>query len=91
VVYEAPYNDDPAAQRASAEYIHQLGEALADGRRGDAVALFMQYVGLPPEQITGMRKAPFWAAMEAMGQPWPTTIQPLWDQRPPYRRTNSRW
>jgi pimeloyl-ACP methyl ester carboxylesterase len=66
-VYEAPYNDDPAAQRAWTEYIRQLGEALADGRRGDAVALFMQYVGMPAEQIAGMRQAPFWAGMEAIG------------------------
>ena len=27
----------------------------------------MQYVGMPPEQITGMRQAPFWAGMEAIG------------------------
>jgi pimeloyl-ACP methyl ester carboxylesterase len=66
-VYEAPYNDDQAAQQAWGEYIRHLGEALAAGRRGDAVALFMQYVGMPPEQIAGMRQAPFWASMEAIG------------------------
>src|SRR5215831_9298643 len=65
-VYEAPYNDDPTAQQAWGEYIRQLGDALSSGRRGDAVALFMQYVGMSRQQIAGMRQAPFWAGMEAI-------------------------
>jgi pimeloyl-ACP methyl ester carboxylesterase len=65
-MYEAPYNDDPEAQRAWGEYIEQLTEALADNRRGDAVALFMKYVGMPDEQIDGMRQSPFWLSVEAL-------------------------
>lgn len=65
-MYEAPYNDDPAAQRAWAQYVTRLTEALGDGRPGDAVAAFMTLVGTPADQIDGMRKAPFWAAMEAI-------------------------
>jgi pimeloyl-ACP methyl ester carboxylesterase len=65
-VYEAPYNDDPAAQKAWGEYIRGLTDALAAGRRGDAVALFMRYVGTPPEQVAGMRQAPFWPSLEAI-------------------------
>jgi len=63
-IYEAPYNDDPAAQKIYREYIHNLTDALGSNRRGDAVALFMALVGTPPEQIEGMRQAPFWAGME---------------------------
>jgi pimeloyl-ACP methyl ester carboxylesterase len=65
-VYEAPYNDDPQAQRAWGEYIEQLTEALAANRRGDAVALFMKYVGVPAEQVDGMRGTPFWPNLEAI-------------------------
>lgn len=65
-MYEAPYNDDPAAQKAWGEYLNNLTEALASGRRGDAVALFMAYVGMPAAQIEGMRQAPFWGGMEAL-------------------------
>jgi pimeloyl-ACP methyl ester carboxylesterase len=65
-IYEAPYNDDPAAQKAWSEYLTRLTELLASGRRGDAVALFMALVGTPAAQIEGMRKAPFWAGMEAI-------------------------
>ena len=65
-IYEAPYNDDPKAQKAWGEYVKSLTEALASDRRGDAVALFMAYVGTPAAQIEGMRHAPFWAGMEAI-------------------------
>jgi pimeloyl-ACP methyl ester carboxylesterase len=65
-LYEVPYNDDPAAQKAWGEYIKNLTAALASGRRGDAVALFMAYVGIPAAQIDGMRRAPFWGGMEAI-------------------------
>jgi pimeloyl-ACP methyl ester carboxylesterase len=65
-MYEAPCNDSPDAQRAWGQYIEQLTEALAANRHGDAVALFMRYVGTPAEQIEGMRHAPFWPGMEAL-------------------------
>ncbi len=65
-MYEAPYNDDPKAEKAWGEYIENLTEALASDRRGDAVALFMAYVGISTAQIEGMRHAPFWGGMEAI-------------------------
>jgi pimeloyl-ACP methyl ester carboxylesterase len=65
-MYEVPYNDDPGARRAWKEYIRGLTEALAAGRRGDAVALFMRYVGMPNDQIEGMRQMPMWQGMEAL-------------------------
>jgi pimeloyl-ACP methyl ester carboxylesterase len=65
-MYEAPYNDDPAVRKPWATYIARLTEALADDRRGDAVALFMTYVGMPDGQVAGMRQAPFWAGLEAV-------------------------
>jgi pimeloyl-ACP methyl ester carboxylesterase len=65
-MYDAPYNDEPAARRAWQEYLGRLTEALAAGRRGDAVALFMRYVGMPDAQIDGMRQTPFWPAAEAI-------------------------
>lgn len=64
--YEAPWNDDPAAQEAWRRYRRELAEAVAGGRRGDAAALFMRYVGTPAEQIAGMREQAFWAGFEAV-------------------------
>ncbi len=81
-MYEPPYNNDPGAQESWSQYLRQLEVALAEGRRGDAVALFMRFVGMPAEQVDGMRRAPFWPGMEAvaptlaydhaaiLGEPW---------------------
>jgi pimeloyl-ACP methyl ester carboxylesterase len=65
-LYEPPHTDDPADRKPWATYIAQLTEALAAGRNGDAVALFMRFVGMPDEQIAGLRQAPFWPGMEAV-------------------------
>jgi pimeloyl-ACP methyl ester carboxylesterase len=65
-MYEAPYNDDAEAQRAWKQYITQLTEALAADRRGDAVALFMKYVGMPADQIEAMRQTPAWPLLESI-------------------------
>jgi pimeloyl-ACP methyl ester carboxylesterase len=65
-IYEAPHNDDPDAQQSWSEYLRELGQLLADGRRGDAVALFMRFVGTPDDQVEVMRQAPFWPSMEAI-------------------------
>jgi pimeloyl-ACP methyl ester carboxylesterase len=56
-MYEPPYNNDPGAQESWSQYLRQLRETLAEGRRGDAVALFMRFVGTPAEQIDLMRRA----------------------------------
>lgn len=81
-MYEPPYNNDPDAQESWSQYLRQLRQALADGRGGDAVALFMRFAGMPAEQVDGLRRAPFWPGMEAvaptlaydhahiMGEPW---------------------
>ena len=65
-MYEAPYSDDRGDQRSWKKYIEQLTKALSADRRGDAVALFMQYVGTPDDQIEGMRGTPMWASLEAI-------------------------
>ena len=65
-MYEAPYNDAREAKLAWRAYLPQLTELLAADRRGDAVALFMQYVGMPADQIEAMRHAPTWSLLEAI-------------------------
>jgi pimeloyl-ACP methyl ester carboxylesterase len=65
-MYEPPHNDDPDAQKSWSEYLRKLELALADGRRGDAVALFMRFVGTPEDQVGRMRQMPFWPSLEAV-------------------------
>ncbi|MGI5269013.1 alpha/beta fold hydrolase [Nonomuraea sp. CA-218870] len=61
-LYEPPFIEGPG----NAGYTTRLREALAAGRRGDAVALFMAHVGMPPQAIDGMRGQPMWPALEAI-------------------------
>jgi hypothetical protein len=47
------------------DYVEQLEERVAAGRRGDAVEYFLTTaVGLPGEFVSPMRGAPMWAGME---------------------------
>jgi pimeloyl-ACP methyl ester carboxylesterase len=66
-MYEAPYNDDNDARQAWKTYTKQLKDMLAADRRGDAVGLFMMFVGMPADQLDGMRQHPMWPMWEAVG------------------------
>lgn len=66
-VYEVPYADhlaDGAAREAA--YKERLNAALGEGRRGEAVELFLRLTGLGEEMIQGARQSPMWAGMEAV-------------------------
>jgi len=65
-LYEAPYDSDDARQQAFRTYRKQLAEVLAEGRRGDALGLFMMFVGMPPEHLEGARQQPMWPMWEAV-------------------------
>ncbi len=65
-MYEPPYHVDPLAQRHWHAYVTGLRAALADGRRSDAVALFLLYTGLPAGHLAVLRGSPAWAALEAI-------------------------
>ncbi|MDN3360082.1 alpha/beta hydrolase [Actinomadura sp. DC4] len=62
-LYEPPFIDHGTGAK---EYTERLRELLGDGRRGDAVALFMARVGVPEPVAAGMRAQPSWAAFEAI-------------------------
>jgi pimeloyl-ACP methyl ester carboxylesterase len=66
-IYEAPYNDDPAAQQRWREYGKRLAEVLAAGGTGEAVALFMKLVGMPDERVAQMQKSPAWPKLSLFG------------------------
>src|SRR5215216_6556826 len=65
-MYEAPYTSDDAGRQVWKAYITELGELLAAGRRGDAVALFMMLVGATREQTDEIRQTPMWPLWEAI-------------------------
>ncbi len=65
-MYEPPYNDDDEARQAWKDFRKQLRQALAEGRRGDAVGLFMTLLGMPADHLEGMRQHPMWPMLEAV-------------------------
>ncbi|GAA3816522.1 alpha/beta fold hydrolase [Streptomyces chiangmaiensis] len=65
-VYETPFADYGGGVQERAEYTGNLTEALEQGRRGDAVELFLRLTGLAPEMINNARRSPMWADMEAI-------------------------
>lgn len=65
-VYEIPYDSSEAGIKAWHEYRTKLSEIIKAGRLGDAVELFMKFVGVPDEMLEGMRLAPFWQGMKKM-------------------------
>jgi pimeloyl-ACP methyl ester carboxylesterase len=65
-VYEPPFADHGGGAPERAAYTANLTEALAQGRRGDAVELFLRLTGLAEEMIAGARRSPMWADLEAV-------------------------
>jgi pimeloyl-ACP methyl ester carboxylesterase len=65
-LYEPPFLAEVEDGTRSKEYTERLGELLDAGRKGDAVALFMTYVGVPAQVIAGMRAQPGWTTLEAI-------------------------
>ena len=65
-MYEAPYNDDAAAQQIWKDYTKKLAELLAADRKGDAVGHFMMLVGASAEDVEGIRQTPMWPLWESI-------------------------
>ena len=65
-VYEVPYDPSDDAPDRYREYAGHLAVALADGRRGEAVGLFMRLAGSSAEEIAGARSSPYWPGLEGL-------------------------
>ncbi|MEU8803739.1 alpha/beta hydrolase [Spirillospora sp. NPDC048819] len=67
-LFEPPVVVDDARPPLPADYVERLDAAVADGRPGDAVALFMTAAaGVPEEMVAGMREdAAMWSGLEAI-------------------------
>jgi pimeloyl-ACP methyl ester carboxylesterase len=85
-VYEVPYSVDDYAAQAWQEYVEQLDTALSEGRRGDAVALFMLLAGSSEDQVASARSSPMWPGLEAIAHTLAYDAACLGDGRPPTAR-----
>ncbi len=85
-VYEVPYLIDDEATQQWSEYVDRLTVALADGRRGDAIDLFMRLAGSSDEDIAGARASSFWPSLEALAPTLAYDAACLGEGRPPIAR-----
>ena len=67
-VYEVPYVTQDWHREMSLKYTAELHQALDEGRLDDMPALFMSLVGMPDEQVAGMRQSPVWPMFTAVAK-----------------------
>jgi pimeloyl-ACP methyl ester carboxylesterase len=65
-LYEPPFIVDDSYQPLPPDYVDRVKELTSTGRPGDAVELFLTFVGVPAVDVAQMRAAPFWTALEAV-------------------------
>ena len=66
VMHEAPYAPPGGMADAARAEAAELEGLLADGRRADAVARFLEMTGMPADAVAAARDEPWFAGMEAM-------------------------
>ena len=66
-LYEPPFILDDSRPPLPADYVPRLNAAIAAGRPGDAVLIFMtDAIRIPDEYLAPMQQSPMWAGMEAV-------------------------
>ena len=70
-LYEAPFIVDASRPPLPNDFVARINEALASGRRGDAVKMFMKVVGVPGIFIMLMRLMPAWSKVTAVAHTLP--------------------
>ena len=82
-MYEPPYNADASARQQWKDYRKNLDKAISEGRRGDAVILFMRLVGTPDDAVNGMKNSPMWPMFEAVAPTLENDAAAMGDERKP--------
>lgn len=71
-LYEPPFIVDDSRPPLPRDYVAQMTERVAAGRRGDAVEYFMTAaVAVPDDMVAQMRSDPMWPTMEAVAHTLP--------------------
>jgi len=66
-LFEPPFVVDDSRPPLPADYVERLEAAVADGRPGDAAAIFItEAAGMPAEMLDQVRNSDFWPVMEAV-------------------------
>jgi pimeloyl-ACP methyl ester carboxylesterase len=85
-VYEVPYSIGGEASRRWRDYVDQLGVVLAEGRRGDAIELFMRLAGASEQDVASARNSPMWPGLQAIAHTLSYDAACLGNGQPPAAR-----
>lgn len=78
-LYEAPFIVDSTHPPRPDDYLTRMDQLIELERRGDAVKLFMQTVGVPSIFIAMMRLMPAWSKLKAVAHTLPYDFRVLGD------------
>jgi pimeloyl-ACP methyl ester carboxylesterase len=90
-VYEPPFIVDGTRSPIPADYLSQLSQLIADGRRGDAVKMFMRFVGTPAIFTAVMPLTPVWPKLKAVAPTLPYDITIMQDHQRGTPFTPAEW
>ncbi|WP_447005504.1 alpha/beta fold hydrolase [Saccharothrix isguenensis] len=70
-IYESPMVVDGTRAPMEADFPARVERAVAEGRPGDAVKLFMRYVGTPGFVVAALRLTPMWKKLKGVAPTLP--------------------
>jgi pimeloyl-ACP methyl ester carboxylesterase len=80
-VYEAPYIVDDTHAPNAPDLPEQMQTLVDEGRRGDAVVLFMKTVGAPGPMVAVMRLLPVWRKLTSVAHTLPYDLRLVIDHQ----------
>jgi pimeloyl-ACP methyl ester carboxylesterase len=82
-VYEVPYCMDATTHERAQVFAAKVGPMIAEGRRGDALELFLWFAGSAQDEIDGVKASPYWPAMLDIAHTLAYDAVCMGDYRPP--------
>ena len=79
--YEPPFIVDGTRSPMPGDYLARLNQLVADGRRTDAVKMFMRFVGTPAVFTAVMPLTPVWPKLKAVAPTLPYDITIIHDHQ----------
>jgi pimeloyl-ACP methyl ester carboxylesterase len=80
-VYEPPFIVDGTRSPIPGDYLARLSRLVAEGRSGDAVKMFMRFVGTPAIFTAVMPLTPVWSKLKAVAPTLPYDIEIVQDHQ----------
>jgi pimeloyl-ACP methyl ester carboxylesterase len=91
VVYEPPFIVDGTRPPLPDDYLPRLRQLVAEGRRTDAVKMFMRFVGTPAVFTAVMPLTPVWSKLKAAAPTLPYDIAIMHDHQQGQPLTAAEW